>query len=402
MTTVAAPTGALSAPPDLHVEAVDHLAAIRELAPLIEEHAARNEDEVTLVGEVVEALHSQSLFRLLSPACLGGLEAPCRTAFEVIEEASRADGATGWSFMAGAIYLAVAGAFLPDRGAAAVFADDRSVPAGQVAPLGTATPVEGGWAVEGQFGFASGGMHANWFYGGFREQHEGEAVTGAEGLPSIVVGIFPRPAVELLGNWDVVGLVGTGSVDYRVPLQTVAGDFTFPLFGGEPRRGHPRFAMGLAGLTCIGHCGFACGVARRALDELAQLAVTKRRIGRSHLIDEPVFQYTYARAEAQLAAARSFSLSAIEALESAAVAGEVTTETRTMARLAATHAAGTALEVASTAFRLSGSVGLRNGSVIQRCYRDLSAGEQHVFTDFNTYRDAGRLLLGVGPETLLL
>jgi hypothetical protein len=57
--------------------------------------------------------------------------------------------------------------------------------------------------------------------------------------------------------------------------------------------------------------------------------------------------------------------------------------------------------VAGVAFRFSGSTGLRNGSAIQRCYRDLSAGEQHVFTDQNSYRDAGRLLLGVGPDHLL-
>jgi len=72
-----------------------------------------------------------------------------------------------------------------------------------------------------------------------------------------------------------------------------------------------------------------------------------------------------------------------------------------VARLATTHTAEAALEVAGAAFRFAGSTGLRNGSALQRCYRDLSAGEQHVFTDFNTYRDAGRLLLGVGPDTLL-
>ena len=128
---------------------------------------------------------------------------------------------------------------------------------------------------------------------------------------------------------------------------------------------------------------------------------SKRRIGRATLIDDPEFQYRSAQAEAQLAAARSFALSALEDLEAAAVAGVIPTPTRTRARLAATFAAETALEVAEVAFRFSGSTGLRNGSAIQRCYRDLSAGEQHVFTDHNSYRDAGRLLLGVGPDHLL-
>lgn len=386
---------------DLAVESPDLLGAMRALAPLIEASAARNEAAVTLCPEVVDALHEQSLFRLLAPACLGGFEVGVREAYDVIEEASRADGATGWSFMAGAIYLAVAGAFLPDKGAEAVLADPRAVAAGQVAPLGTAIRADGGWAVEGTFGFASGGAHSTWFYGGFREERDGETVMLDSGLPNIIVGLVPAAAVEPLGNWDVVGLVGTGSIDYRVRPQVVPETFTFPLFTAAPRRGHPRFRMGLAGLTCIGHCAFATGVARRALDELAVMATTKRRLGRANLVDDPLFQATFARAEGQLAAARSFSLSAIEALEAAAVADSVTPQVRAMARLAATHTAEAALEVAGAAFRFSGSIGLRNGSVLQRCYRDLTAGQQHVFTDFNTYRDAGRLLLGVGPETLL-
>jgi alkylation response protein AidB-like acyl-CoA dehydrogenase len=375
---------------------------VRDLAPLLEVQSARNEEEETLSGDVVDAFHERSLFRLLSPTCVGGLEVSARTAFEVIEEVARADSAAGWSLMAGAIYLAVAGAYLPEEGAADVFSNERAVAAGQVAPIGTATADDGGWLVSGRFGFASGGMHSSWFYGGFREHRDGEPVILENGLPSVVVGVLPRASVELLGNWDVLGLIGTGSIDYRVPPQILPRQFAFPLFGARQQRGHPRLGMGLAGLTCIGHAAFACGVARRALDELARLAMTKRRAGRATLIDDPLFQYNYARAEAQLAAARTFSLSAIETLEAAAVADGVTTEARTMARLAATNAAGMSLEVVTTAFRFSGSTGLRNGSVIQRCFRDVSAGEQHVFTDFNTYRDAGRLLLGVGPDTLLL
>jgi alkylation response protein AidB-like acyl-CoA dehydrogenase len=401
MSTTAPASATPAVEPDISVEVPDHVALAREIAPLLQHHGASNETEVTLVADVVDALHAQGLFRMLVPPAFGGSGVSVRTAFDVIEEVARADGATGWSLMAGAIYLAVAAGFLPDEGAEAVLSDRRAVAAGQVAPLGTAAVTAAGWTVEGQFGFASGGLHANWFYGGFREQRDGEAVLLDNGLPSIVVGLFPRPAVELLGNWDVLGLIGTGSVDYRIPAQPLSPSFSFPLYEPELRRGHPRLRMGLAGLTCIGHCAFAVGVARRALDELVALAASKRRMGRATLIDDPVFQYRYARAEAELAAARALAWNTLDDLEAAAVADAIDTDVRTMARLATTHAAETALEVAGTAFRFAGSQGLRNGSAIQRCFRDLSAGEQHVFTDANTYRDAGRLLLGVGPDHLL-
>jgi alkylation response protein AidB-like acyl-CoA dehydrogenase len=399
-TTSAPAAGAIV---DLSVEAATPVDVARELGPLLEGQASANEGRATLAAPAVAALHDRGLFHILTPAAFGGSEATVRAAYEVFEEVSRADGATGWSLMAGAIYLAVAAGFLPDEGAAAVFADSQAVAAGQVAPLGTATTDgTGGWTVEGQFGFASGGLHASWFYGGFREHDAGgEPVLLTDGLPSIVVGVFPRSAVELLGNWDVLGLIGTGSVDYRVPSQTLDPAFSFPLFEPPLRRGPPRLRMGLAGLTAIGHAAFATGVARRALDELVALAASKRRIGRATLIDDPVFQFRYAQSEARLAAARAFALTALEELEAAAEAGVIPTPARTRARLAATFAAETALDVAEAAFRFSGSTGLRNGSAIQRCYRDLSAGEQHVFTDHNSYRDAGRLLLGVGPDHLL-
>ena len=404
--TASPPTSALDCRvpgTDLTVETPAPVDLARELAPFLEAHADANEDGVTLAAPIVAALHDRGLFHVLVPEAFGGAEVPVRVAYEVFEEVARADGASGWSLMAGAIYLAVAAGYLPDEGAAAVFADPRAVAAGQVAPLGTATIDAGrGWAVEGQFGFASGGLHASWFYGGFREHDtSGEPVMRADGLPRVVVGLFPKSAVELLGNWDVLGLVGTGSVDYRIRARHLDPDFCFPLFEPDLRRGHPRLGMGLPGLTCIGHAAFATGVARRALDELVTLAASKRRIGRATLIDDAVFQYRYARAETQLAAARALALSALEELEEAAMSGTISTRARTMARLAATHAAGTALEVAADAFRFSGSTGLRNGSALQRCYRDLSAGEQHVFTDHNSYRDAGRLLLGVGPDHLL-
>lgn len=384
----------------------DHPAEIaRRLAPLVSERAEATERGGTVAPDVVDALHADEVFRMMAPACVGGREVPSDVAYEVLETLSHADGATGWSVMAGMIYIAAAGAFLPEPGARAVLDDPRSVAAGQAAPLGTAVRTDRGWDVRGDFGFASGGLHCNWFYGGFREvegEHDGPTVMLPSRLPSAVVGIFPVSSVELRGNWNVLGLVGTGSVDYGVPRQELSDDFTFALFDPELRRGHPRLGLGLAGLTSIGHSAFATGVTTRLLDELAALAASKRRMGRKTLIDDPQFQAFYARARANIRGARCHAIDAIGAWEQAVIDGVVTPVVRAEARLATSHAAEVAVEVAGGAFRFSGSAGLRNGSAIQRCFRDLNAGEQHVFTDFNTFRDAGALLLGAGPDTLLL
>jgi alkylation response protein AidB-like acyl-CoA dehydrogenase len=381
----------------------DVVGTARSLAGLIEGEAARSEADRAVTTLTLDALHSANLFWLQVPAELGGEEADLLTALEVVEEVCRADGSAGWTLMAGMANMAIAGAFFEDAAVADIFADPRAVIAGQIAPRGVALAEPDGYRVEGMFGFASGSSHANWFFGGFRETAaDGGSVRHETGRPSVVVGVFPRNRVELLGNWDVIGLVATASVDYRIPSQTVGTPYTFQFFQAEPRRGGAMYRIGANGLTCVAHSGFALGVGRRALDEIGAIARSKRRPGRPTLIDDPLFQYDYARAEASLSAARDFVRSALSDLEAAAHSDGITMQLRARARLATSHACTTAAEVVEVAYRHSGSTGLRQGSVINRCYRDVAAGEQHVFTDHNSVRDAGLVYLDNAPATVWL
>lgn len=375
---------------------------LRELIPLVGAEADQAEADGTLTGAVVEAMRRSGLFRIMTPRCLGGMEAPVSTVYEAIEELAKADGSASWSFMAAAVYLGTAGALLGDGAVERVFADSDVSIAGQLAPLGTAIPTDNGYRVEGRFGFASGAMHASWLFGGYRELVDGEQVRLDNGLPRIHGVLVPREYVEYLGNWNVIGLRATGSVDFQVPLQEIGSEYTFSTLEAQPLRGGPLMRLGPSGMTAIGHAAFATGVARTALDQLKQVAGSKRRLGRKGLIDDPYFQNQYARAEASLGSARAYALAALTELGEAAEADSITQEVRARARLATTHACHSARDVISFAFQQSGSTGLRNGSILQRCYRDISAGEQHVFTDHNTYRDASLALLGIAPPTLQL
>lgn len=380
----------------------DPLAVARSLAPVFDSEAERAEADGGLTATTVEALHDSRLFWTFVPQCLGGAESSVGTVFEVIEEASRADGSTGWCLMAGATTLAIVGAFLGDEAVEQIFADPRAVTAGQVAPLGTAVAEGDGYRIQGRFGFSSGSSHANWILGGYREQRDGEPVMLEQGMPNVLVSLVPKSGVQFLGNWDVIGLSKTGSFDYAVPEQTVGSAFTFPLFTAGPQRGGPQYRIGVNGITCIAHSAFACGVARRALDEIVAHAVSRRSAGKMTLIDDSVFQYEYGQAEAALAAARCFALTALRDLADAAEEDVITQRLRAQARLATTHACTTADKVVSMAYRFSGSIGLRTGSAIHRCFRDMAAGEQHIFTSHNTWLDASKVYLGVARESLFL
>jgi indole-3-acetate monooxygenase len=381
----------------------DVVGLARSLAGLIEGEAAQSEAERAVTALTLDALHGADLFRLQVPAELGGAEADLLTALEVVEEVCRADGSAGWTLMAGMANMAIAGAFFDDQAVADIFSDPRAVIAGQIAPRGVAVAEPLGYRVEGTFGFASGSTHANWYYGGFREvADDGSPVRLESGLPSVIVGVFARDSVELLGNWDVIGLVATASVDYAIPTQSLRSPYTFEFFRAEPQRGGALYRIGANGLTCVAHSGFALGVGRRALDEIGAIARSKRRPGRPTLIDDPLFQFDYARAEAALSAARSFVRTALSDLEAAAHHDGITMQLRAQARLATSHACTTAADVVTLAYRHSGSTGLREGTVLNRCFRDIAAGEQHVFTDHNSVRDAGLVYLDNAPAALWL
>ena len=301
--------------------------------------------------------------------------------------------------MAGMTTLAIAGAYLGDSAVAHVFGDARAVTAGQVAPLGTAERTDDGVRVQGRFGFSSGSQHASWIFGGYREQRDGTPVKLASGMPNVLGAIVPKDKVVFLGNWDVLGLQHTWSEDYEVPSQVIPEDYTFSLFAAKPLRGGPGYGIGVNGLTCIAHSAWACGVARRILDELKDLLVAKRNPTRKTLIDDSHFQHEFAMAEAALQAARSQVISSLVALEQAALQDNVTLALRSQARLATSFACNAASQTTAVAYRFAGSAGLRKG-VIQQCYLDLSAGEQHIFTDHNSVATAGKVLLGLASPDM--
>lgn len=381
----------------------DLLAVARSLARTVEAGASVSEQQGYLADDTVAALRASGLFATLLPRAVGGLEADPLTAIEVIAELARADGSAGWSLMAGMVTNAIAAAYFGDDAVEVMFgAGTDVVCAGQFAPKGEAHAEADGYRIRGRFGFGSGARHADWFFGGFRAILDGRPEHLENGLPNVLGVCVPADRVHLDGNWDVIGLTGTGSFDYEIPDQHVPADFTFPLFAGGPRRGGPLYRLGIHGLTAVGHAGYALGVGRRALDELALLAAHRKRLGGSTLVSQETFQRDFALTEASFRAAGAYVRAAFGDLYRAATTDEITLEQRADCRMATTWATRTAADVTRFAYLQSGSDSLRNPSLIQRCFRDMHAGSQHLFVDENTFVDAARVLLGTAEPSLVI
>lgn len=381
----------------------DVLAATRALFDLIDGEAPATESGATLSPTVVEAFHDHGLFGLMIPKELGGTEADLLTALAVYEEASRADGSTGWSLLANATTSAFAAAYCGDDAVAAMFGGDRfPTHAGQFSPRGTAQlQDDGSYLVSGRYSFGSGSGHSDWMGAGGLELrgHDGagEMVMAPSGLPVIRAYFVPRENVEFLGNWDVMGLTGTGSYDYEVPEQVVEADFTFDLINAVPRRGGPVYRLGVMGLTAVGHAAFALGVGRRALEELLHVLETKHRLGAAlPLRDQQKFRFEYAHHDAALLAARAFVYESFASVQETLFAGDDPTPVqRARLRQSTTYVTHVAEAVVRFAYTTAGTDALRPGA-LQRCFRDIHAATQHLVVDDSTFVDATAVLLEQG------
>lgn len=391
----------MNLPTDGSTQTSPVLEKIRALRDLIEARADADEQATQLSDDVLEALEQAELFKLLAPSVVGGLEAHPLLAIEVLRTLSYFDGSTGWYSQAATTGPAVAGAFLGDRAIDAIFCSGgRATCVGQVAPNGKAERVGDGYRISGSFSFGSGIPNADWVVGGYILHENGSPAIGAHGQPTLLVAMAPRSKVEIIGNWDVLGLRGTGSYDFRVADQVVHRDFTFEAGQPEQKRGGPLYRMGFLAIPFLCHASFGLGCGRRALDEWGAYARTKKRLPQGTLAELETVQKELAQAHAQLRSADAYVRTAFDGLFSAAGRGAIPGELKLEARLSASNAIGVATQVAQQAFTRSATTGLRNGSKIQRCFRDTQAGNAHFITGELSYIAAGRYLAGIPDAEL--
>jgi alkylation response protein AidB-like acyl-CoA dehydrogenase len=374
----------------------DLLARARSIAPIIEAEADVAERATTTTDRVVEALVDTELFWCLVPRELGGLETDIVTALALFEELARADGSTGWSAMANATSSCFAAIYTGEPAAKAMFgAAGLGIHAGMLGPVGQARRVDGGYRVSGRYQFGSGCAHAGWIGAGTVEvDADGNALTTESGLPAMRVVLIPRADIEFLGNWDVLGLTSTGSYDYAVDDVFVPEDFSFPLLEWQQQRGGDGLRLGLFAITAAGHAGFALGVGRRVLDEIIAKANTRTRMAAFEPIAaQQLFQYELGVHDSAMRAARALVFETFaEADATARAEGAATNLQQQRMRAVTTWATHVAVDAATFAYRWAGSAGLRPG-VIQRCFRDLHAGAQHIYVDNGTLTGYAQTLL---------
>jgi alkylation response protein AidB-like acyl-CoA dehydrogenase len=227
---------------------------------------------------------------------------------------------------------------------------------------------------------------------------DGEMRWVSEGIPDMRVAFVPREEVTFTDGWHVQGLKGTGSYDYNVADVFVPEYRTIPLFTREPVRGNSAASrMGLMPVTAAGHASFALGVAKSMLDDVEELAATKVRMSdMATLATRQTFQKGLAHHVAAWRAARLLVLDAFAAAEAAVDAGnDLTPSLRADMRVAAVYATDTARAAAEWAHLAAGTTAIREGSRLERAFRDIYTGTQHAFISEKVAMDVAQIWLGI-------
>lgn len=329
------------------------------------------------------------VYRASAPRRFGGDALPPADFLRTIERISATDGSAGWvaSFGSALVYLAA----LPLETQAELYADGPDVVfAGGLFPVQPAEDTGSGFLVNGRWKWASGCMAADVLGVGI----PGDESTG--GKPRTV--LLRPDQVEIVQDWDVVGMVGTGSFDLVVRDVEVPKERTF-IRGGTPTVDEPLYRYPALAYAAQVLAVVNLGIARAALDYAEDVAGGGTGVtGAPKLAARAYYRIEIARAEARLRSARAFFFEAAEEAYATVLAGDPVPDALNGAlRLSATHAVQTGADVVRAVFELSGTNAIYNDHPLVPLLRDSLVPTQHAFLGTSMYDAAGAVLMGLPP-----
>lgn len=193
----------------------EYVQKAKALLPTLRERAERQWNTPKILDETIADMQTAGFFQMLQPKRWGGAETTPIESFEVTSILAEADPSVAW-------VLGVVGihhyhlAFFDDKAQEEVWADNHQALISSPYAPGKARRVDGGYVLNGRWGFSSGSDHCSWtFLGGNIEGEENGANAKRSGAAQYCF-LLPRSDYEIVANWDVHGLRATGSNDIVV------------------------------------------------------------------------------------------------------------------------------------------------------------------------------------------
>jgi alkylation response protein AidB-like acyl-CoA dehydrogenase len=378
---------------------------VRELRPLIRDHALRTEQERRVTSEVVAALTDAGIFRMNVPRRYGGHQTRLRTQVDALAEVASACGSTGFMSLiqAGCAFIA---SLFPDEAQDEMFTGPGTRVSGTLIPDATAVPTDDGYVVNGTSPFATGCQYADWHLLTARAE-------SGDGPPEALWTAIPMAELEVLDDWNVSGLAGSGSNsvvarDVVVPAHRVlpVGPLLRGDFPSKLNADAPFYRMPVLLLFCAWTAPNALGLARAALAEFTE-RIHRRGITYTFYERQSEATVTHlqaAEAAMKISCAELLTDEFVALIESKAESGEpYTLQERARIRAQSGYVTRLCKEAVDLIGSASGASSLHRKVPIQRAVRDLHALSLHSFVNPTTNLELyGRVLSGLDAGTPFL
>ncbi|MDJ0360317.1 hydroxylase [Rhodococcus sp. H29-C3] len=378
---------------------------ISQFADEIRAEGVEGDKLMRLSDASAKRLRDAGVMRMLAPKEYGGYESHPREFAETAMGIGAMDGAAGWvSGIVGVHPWELA--FFDRKAQDEVWGEDNDMwMASPYAPMGVATPTDGGFILNGRWSFSSGTDHCGWIM-------IGAALGDAEGKrampPTMLHVLLPRSDYEIdPDSWDVVGLRGTGSKDlivknafipdYRtLRAEKVMNGMAAKEFGRE----QTLYSFPFSCIFPLGITSSLIGIAEGALACHLDAQRDRVTVTGTAIKEDPYVLFAIGEAAAEIAASRAAVLETVDRFwDLTEKKQEVTFEMRAIGRRTQTAAAWRAVRAVDEIFARSGGGALHVKFPMQRFWRDAHAGLSHaVHVPGSIFHSSALTQLGGEPQ----
>jgi alkylation response protein AidB-like acyl-CoA dehydrogenase len=177
----------------------------RALIPRLAERAPAATAARQVPAETIAEYHKTGILRILQPRRFGGEQGRFSLFSQIVEELTFGCASSAWVYAVLAEHQWILAQY-PEKAQIDVWGDNPlAVASSSLAPRAAAKRVAtGGWRLSGRYTFSSGCDYAQWAILG--------AFLGEKGDPRhIAYLLVPLAEVEIVDDWQVLGLAGSGS-----------------------------------------------------------------------------------------------------------------------------------------------------------------------------------------------
>jgi len=179
------------------------------LVPVLAEREAAACAGRSVPDATIADFHRLGILRVMQPRRFGGQQASFDIFSRIVETLAEGCAASAWVYAVLAEHQWII-ACMPDRAQIDVWGDTPlAVASSSLAPREIARRTTGGWRLSGRFPFSSGCRHAQWAIIGAKAED-------AAGNTPIRYMLVPMPQIQIVDDWHVLGLRGTGSCSLDV------------------------------------------------------------------------------------------------------------------------------------------------------------------------------------------